>query len=480
VLLSEGATPWLDTVVFDAACRRARQTADPLDYRAAAELYRGDVLPEDRFEDWAAGPREAFRQRHLGLLLDYATVLSSRGEHTQVIDVVGTITAAEPFHEGAHRRLMAALAASGRRYEALAAFDRLREALTEEYAAEPEPATRRLYRDLLTAEEATSTSTVTPAVAGPARPGPTLGPPRKVSLRPEQTSFVGRRRELVEIGRALGRTRLLTLTGPGGAGKTRLAYEAAARLADSYLDGVHVAELASLSRPELVPEAVASVLDVPLAATGTAEIALARQLAERRLLLVLDNCEHLLEACARLAAALLGGCPDVHVLATSREPLRVGGEVTWRTPSLALPNLLSLPPWPAWPSWSPSGCSSSGPMTRHPGSCWTSRRRRRWRSSASVWMGCRSPWSWPRRGRRPWRRRRSPPASTARWLSWAGAAGPPSPASRRCTPPWPGATTCWTTMSGCCSGAWPSSPAACRWRRWSRSVAVTAWTSSTY
>ena len=166
----------------------------------------------------------------------------------------------------------------------------------------------------------------------------------KEGLRPEQTSFVGRRRELAEIGQALGRTRLLTLTGPGGAGKTRLAYEAAARLADGYPDGVHVVELASLSRPELVPQTVASVLDVPLPETGTAEVALARQLAERRLLIVLDNCEHLLDACARLAAALLRACPDVVVLATSREPLRVGGEVTWRTPSLALPDLQALPP----------------------------------------------------------------------------------------------------------------------------------------
>ena len=93
-----------------------------------------------------------------------------------------------------------------------------------------------------------------------------------------------------------------------------------------------------------MPQTVASVLDVPLPETGTAEVALARQLAERRLLLVLDNCEHLLDACARLAAAVLRACPDVVVLATSREPLRVGGEVTWRTPSLALPDLQHLPP----------------------------------------------------------------------------------------------------------------------------------------
>ena len=143
--------PWLDTEAFEAACRRAHQTRDPQDYRAAAELYRGDLLPEDRFEDWAEGPREALRERHLGLLVEYAEVLSDQGEHAQVVEIAGAVTAADPFHEGAHRTLMTALAASGRRYEALAVFDRLREALAEEYAADPEPATRRLYRDLLTA-----------------------------------------------------------------------------------------------------------------------------------------------------------------------------------------------------------------------------------------------------------------------------------------------------------------------------------------
>jgi predicted ATPase/DNA-binding SARP family transcriptional activator len=329
VLLSDGAMPWLDTDAFDAACRRAHQTRDPQDYRAAAELYRGDLLPEDRFEDWTEGPREALHERHLGLLVEYAEVLSDQGEHAQVVEIAGAVTAADPFHEGAHRTLMTALAASGRRYEALAVFDRLREALAGEYAADPEPATRRLYRDLLTS-------------GGAAPDTPPVGV--KEGPRPEQTSFVGRRRELAEIGQALGRTRLLTLTGPGGAGKTRLAYEVASRLAGGYPDGVHVVELASLSRPELVPQTVASVLDVPLSETGTAEVALARQLAERRLLIVLDNCEHLLDACARLAAAVLRTCPDVVVLATSREPLRVGGEVTWRTPSLALPDLQALPP----------------------------------------------------------------------------------------------------------------------------------------
>jgi predicted ATPase/DNA-binding SARP family transcriptional activator len=348
VLLSEGPAPWLDTEAFDATCRRARQTRDPGAYRTALELYRGELLPEDRFEDWAEGPREVLRERHLGLLVEYAEVLSAQGEHTQVVDIVGAVTAADRFHEGAYRMLMTALAASGRRYEALAAFDRLREALTEEYASDPEPATRRLYRSLLTAGDAPPDAAATTGVVPSPRPGgvrpravPASGPN---GPRVEQTSFVGRQREIAEINQALGRSRLLTLTGPGGAGKTRLACQVAAGLGAGYPDGVHIAELSSLSRSELVPQTVASVLDVPLPETGSPEQALARQLAERRLLLVLDNCEHLLESCARLVAELLRTCPAVVVLATSREPLRVGGEVTWRTPSLALPDLRALPP----------------------------------------------------------------------------------------------------------------------------------------
>jgi hypothetical protein len=118
VMLSEGgAKPWLDTDAFDAACRRARETGDPDDHQRARELYRGDLVPEDRFEVWADGPRETFRDRHLGLSVDFAELLLRRGEHARVIDLVGSVTAADPFHEGARRMLMRALVATGRRFE---------------------------------------------------------------------------------------------------------------------------------------------------------------------------------------------------------------------------------------------------------------------------------------------------------------------------------------------------------------------------
>jgi predicted ATPase/class 3 adenylate cyclase/DNA-binding CsgD family transcriptional regulator len=159
-----------------------------------------------------------------------------------------------------------------------------------------------------------------------------------VNNLPDQlTSFVGRDSELAEIRAAFEETRLLTLTGPGGAGKTRLALQAAADLLDRFPDGVWWVELASLIDEEQVGEQLASAIGVrPLPGMSTLE-ASCMHLAERRALVVLDNCEHLLSVSAAAVEALLHTCPQVSVLATSRTPLGVGGESEWRVPSLALP-----------------------------------------------------------------------------------------------------------------------------------------------
>jgi predicted ATPase len=161
------------------------------------------------------------------------------------------------------------------------------------------------------------------------------------NLPAEIASFVGRGRELGQIKGLLPRTRLLTLTGAGDCGKTRLALRVATDVAHSFPDGVWLIQLAPLADSALVPRAVAAALGMagrPLLTT------LAAALAPRRLLLVLDNCEHLLGACARLAETLLHACPHLQILATSREPLRVPSEITWRVPSLALPGPGQLPP----------------------------------------------------------------------------------------------------------------------------------------
>jgi predicted ATPase/DNA-binding CsgD family transcriptional regulator len=177
----------------------------------------------------------------------------------------------------------------------------------------------------------------------PQRPPAALPPGRsadagKHNLPAPRTSFVGRQREILEIKRSLAMTRLLTLTGAGGSGKTRLALEVARDLVGAYPDGVWLVELAGLSEGALVPQAVAKAVGAeeqpgrPLADT------LAHYLRDKEMLLVVDNCEHLVEDAARLVDVLLDSCPRLRVLATSRESLCVAGEVRWTVPALSVPD----------------------------------------------------------------------------------------------------------------------------------------------
>jgi non-specific serine/threonine protein kinase len=158
------------------------------------------------------------------------------------------------------------------------------------------------------------------------------------NLPARRSNLIGREREILDIKRELEATRLLTLTGAGGSGKTRLALEVARDLVDAYADGVWLVELAPLSEGELVPRAVAEALDVPERSEEPLADTLTEVLGGREMLLVLDNCEHLLEATARLADSFLDSCPRVRMLATSREALGVDGEVRWPLPPLSAPD----------------------------------------------------------------------------------------------------------------------------------------------
>ena len=179
------------------------------------------------------------------------------------------------------------------------------------------------------------------------------------------TRFIGREKEITEIKRLLSPppqpspargggsdgTRLLTLTGAGGAGKTRLAIQVAQDLTGlanlsglGFPDGVWLIELASLADPALVPQTVATIFDLRASGNLAPMDLLKNFLRDKNLLIVLDNCEHLIDACAQLAESLLTHCPDVKILATSREALNIAGEITFRVPSLALPDLRALPP----------------------------------------------------------------------------------------------------------------------------------------
>ena len=196
----------------------------------------------------------------------------------------------------------------------------------------PHPATVRLLAEALKlgpTERATLLAgSHAPTAAAPDRI-PT--PPLPVAL----TSFIGRGREVAEIRELLATTRLLSLVGAGGVGKTRLALEAAR---SDVVDDVYLVELAPVAEASLVARSIARTLDIVERTDKPLVETLAEQLGNRQLLLVLDNCEHLIQACAELAERLLHACPRLRILATSREALGVSGELVWRVPSLSVPS----------------------------------------------------------------------------------------------------------------------------------------------
>jgi predicted ATPase/class 3 adenylate cyclase len=167
---------------------------------------------------------------------------------------------------------------------------------------------------------------------------PALRSPENTDNLPIQlTSFVGRRAELSTVKRLIAESRLVTLTGAGGVGKTRVALEVARQTVDQYRDGAWLVELAPLANPDLVPSVVLAALGFGSQPSATPTQSLISSLKEREMICILDNCEHLLGACARLADALLRGCPQLRILATSRELLGISGETVWRVPSMATP-----------------------------------------------------------------------------------------------------------------------------------------------
>ena len=325
---------WVDVDAFEEAAKTARRSRDPAAYRTALELYAGELLPDDIYEGWAEYRRQEVRSTFLSLLVELAGLYEERGEHGPAADALRRALAEESTLEGAHAGLMRIHALSGRRREALRQYERLEHVLSNELGAEPEAATRRLREKIEMARF--------PPLHRPPTPGP---PPAEApvsgghNLPAARSSFVGREREMLEIKRGLAMTRLLTLTGAGGSGKTRLALEVAKDLAGAYPNGVWLVDLAGLAESALVPQKVATILGVEERSDEPPTDTLAEALRAKEMLLVLDNCEHVVEAVAHLVDLLLDSCPRLRVVATSREALRVSGEVRWPVPPLSVPQL---------------------------------------------------------------------------------------------------------------------------------------------
>jgi predicted ATPase/DNA-binding SARP family transcriptional activator/predicted negative regulator of RcsB-dependent stress response len=242
------------------------------------------------------------------------------GLHAELVGELEGIVAEHPLRERFWRHLILTLYRCERQADALAAYRRARELLADELGLEPGEELRRLEQAVLRHEVAPS----------PRRP-PTHNLPAPL------TSFVGRRRELADLERLLGEARLLMLIGLGGVGKTRLALELAARVVDGYRDGVWFVDLSGIEDPSLAPHHVAAVIGLRESAGLPLLDVLRDHLRTTELLLILDNCEHLLPSCAELIETLLVGAPPLRILATSREAVGVTGGVEYAVEPLEVP-----------------------------------------------------------------------------------------------------------------------------------------------
>ncbi|MEU5179069.1 BTAD domain-containing putative transcriptional regulator [Streptomyces longwoodensis] len=351
----------------------------------ALALWQGPVLADlpDRTAEaarLAARRLDALRARHTAAL--------ALGQAEQALPELTALCDAHPLDEPLQGLRLRALRDAGRTAEALAAYEDVRRLLADRLGSDPGPELRALHAELLDPQDRSGAAPppgghgVAAAPSAPARPRaeaprPTDSPgppassalaalsapggaapaPAVGNLRARLTSFVGRESDIDAIRDDLTGARLVTLLGPGGAGKTRLSQEAAERVRDAAPDGVWLAELAPVDLPEAVPQAVLTAVgarDTVLYGAGAEEMRavadrhddpldrLVEHCGRRRMLIILDNCEHVVGAAARLAEELLARCPRLTLLATSREPLGVPGEVLRPVEPLPEPVALRL------------------------------------------------------------------------------------------------------------------------------------------
>ncbi|MET0603759.1 MAG: BTAD domain-containing putative transcriptional regulator [Baekduia sp.] len=305
--------------------------------RGALALWRGPALGElagtQRFATAAGLRLDDLRLAATADRIEADLALGARGELVAELDA---LTEAHPLHERLVGQRLRALAAAGRPADALEAYEALRLRLDAELGAVPSPELQAAQLEIVTAAPITT------------------APARRSNLRAGVTSFVGREAEVDRLTALLDEHRLVTLIGPGGAGKTRLAGEVAARRLPELPDGAWMVELAATTDPDDVGASVLGALGLREArmlavsspvpghgsgpsGSGDATAHLVDVLAERETLVILDNCEHLLDATAVLADLLLAQCPALRILATSREPLGIAGEHLAQVPPLGLP-----------------------------------------------------------------------------------------------------------------------------------------------
>ena len=334
---------WLDVAAFAgllAECERHAHTsaagcnACARRLQRAVELYQGPFLAEfflpdsESFEAWAVLKREQLQRQLLDALARLVAHHERRGAYAAALEYAHRRLAADPWREEGHRDVMRLHMLNGERAAALAQYERCRGLLAEALGVEPDAETSALYQQIRGA----------PDDEAPAMQRLRLPAARRHNLPAQPTAFVGREAELDAVCRLLDEEscRLLTLAGPGGVGKTRLALQAAVERLDRFADGVCFVALAGLPAAELLAGELAAALELELGPGADPGAQLIEHLGRRELLLVLDNFEHLLGG-AELLAAIVAQAPDVTLLVTSRERLGLRGEWVYAVEGLPLP-----------------------------------------------------------------------------------------------------------------------------------------------
>lgn len=351
VAWGQGHSAWVDVAAFTRAIAAVRAHAHPGELcqgcgqalSAAVQVAVGELLDgfhiadSPAFEDWLFYQREELLAQ-LGWAVEALVGWhAARGELQPALSLARRWLNLDPLLDRPRRALMQLLAQAGQQAAALRQYEEGARLLADELGAAPEAATTALYEAIKAGELVPA-----PAGAGAHRPLPARAPvggaPPAAPDQPPLTSFVGRRDEIALLAARLAEPgcRLLTLIGPGGIGKTRLAGEVAARCAHAFSDGVQFVSLSGTTRPDHLPGAVASAMGLLLSGSGGGWSDLAAALREREQLLVLDNVEQLLDAAPALAA-LLHAAPRLKLLLTSREALGLPDEWRWAVTGLALP-----------------------------------------------------------------------------------------------------------------------------------------------
>jgi predicted ATPase/DNA-binding SARP family transcriptional activator len=322
----------------------------------ALGLRRGEPLAEFAYAGFADAERAHLGELILAAIEARAGADLALGQHGQLAGELETWCRQHPLRERLWELLILALYRAGRQAEALGAYTEVRDRLVDELGLDPGPALRELEASILAQDPTLSPPRPAPLPPAPLPPAPLPPAPKSApappmsagNLREPLSSFVGRAAELVQLREAVHASRLVTLTGPGGVGKTRLAVEAAAALRGAYPDGAWLVELGGVAEPAGVVPATAHALGASASALASAQPAgsgaelIVHHLAGRSLVVVLDNCEHVIGEAAALADTLTGAVSGLRLIATSREPLGVSGEVLVPVAGLTAPGAAEL------------------------------------------------------------------------------------------------------------------------------------------